>query len=112
MIRFTENFMNVRELRKNLNRLKDLFPRRRKGAEENCFVYVIMKYGKPISVVMPYDAYTRIREFLIIIKAQADIQAGGRVIPFPTGTTAKEALKVILGRKSTTRSRVRKAAKR
>jgi len=59
-------------------------------------VDVVTEHGKPVATMLPYEVYTKIRDVLLLMKAQADVEAG-RVISFPAGTKAEDALEAILG---------------
>jgi antitoxin (DNA-binding transcriptional repressor) of toxin-antitoxin stability system len=105
----SEGFLTITELRNELGELSDRFRRRSaKAAENSLCVEVVTDHGKPVATVMPYEAYTRIRELLMLARAQADL-AAGRVLSFKAGTSPEEAFDEVLNRKAGGPRRTRKA---
>lgn len=92
-----ESFLTITELRHALSGLSKRYRRQEDEAGDAILVDVITEHGKPIAALVPYEAYTRVRELLLLVKAQADI-AAGRVIGFEAGTSAQDAVDALLER--------------
>ncbi len=95
-----ETFLTITELRHALSGLSERYRRQKDEAEDAIFVDVVTERGKPIAALVPYEAYIRVRELLLLARAQADI-AAGRVISFEAGTSAQDAVDAIFKRGAT-----------
>jgi len=96
-MKVAEHFLNVTDFRGKLSELERF--RVVKEGEEELRIEVVTERGKPVVTVMPYEAYERLRELILLLKVQANAPGGEAAMSFKAGTPVEEAIGAIMRRK-------------